>query len=80
MMLEHIWVGGLAKILSGQKDNGCWDLFKAGEPGHTQASEAIKEYCKSDTSCISMIMFYRNSRGLSLYVSFFKRIARDYHT
>ncbi len=45
MMLEHIWVGGLAKILSGQKDNGCWDLFKAGEPGHTQASEAIKEYC-----------------------------------
>ena len=45
MMLEHIWVGGLAKILSGQKDNDCWDLFKAGEPGHTQASEAIKEYC-----------------------------------
>ncbi len=31
---------------------------------------------KSDTSCISMIMFYRNSRGLSLYVSFFKRIGK----
>ena len=61
MMLEHIWVGGLAKILSGQKDNGCLDLSKAGELWHTQASEAI-------TSCNSMIMFYRNSRGLSLYV------------
>ena len=41
MMLEHIWVGGLAKILSGQKDNGYLDLSKAGELGHTQASEAI---------------------------------------
>ena len=32
---------GLAKLLLRQKDNGYLDLSKAGELGHTQASEAI---------------------------------------
>jgi len=36
---------GVAKILLGQKDNGCLDLSKAGELGHAEAYEAIKENC-----------------------------------
>jgi hypothetical protein len=36
---------GLAKILSGQKDNGCLDLSKAGDLGLAEAYESIKEYC-----------------------------------
>ena len=36
---------GIAKILSGQKDDGCLDLSKAGELGLSEAYEAIKEYC-----------------------------------
>jgi len=38
---------GLAKILSGQKDDGCLDLSKAGELGYAEAYEAIKESCNS---------------------------------
>jgi len=36
---------GLAKIRLGQKDDGCLDLSKAGELGHAEAYEAIKENC-----------------------------------
>jgi len=36
---------GLAKILLGQKDNGCLDLSKAGELGSAKAYEAIKNFC-----------------------------------
>ena len=36
---------GFAKLLLRQKDNGCLNLSKAGELGHAEASEAIKEYC-----------------------------------
>jgi len=36
---------GIAKITSGQKDDGCLDLSKAGELGYAEAYEAIKEYC-----------------------------------
>ncbi len=36
---------GLAKILLGQKDDGCLDLSKAGELGEASAYETIKELC-----------------------------------
>jgi len=36
---------GLAKILSGQKDNGCLDLSKAGDLGLAEAYESIRELC-----------------------------------
>ena len=36
---------GLAKILLGQKENGCLDLSKAGELCFAGAYEAIKQYC-----------------------------------
>ncbi len=36
---------GAAKIMSGQKDDGCLDLSKAGELGSAKAYESIKEYC-----------------------------------
>ena len=36
---------GAAKILLGQKENGCLDLSKAGELGFAGAYEAIKQYC-----------------------------------
>ncbi len=36
---------GIAKIELGQKDNGCLDFSKAGELGHAEAYESIKEYC-----------------------------------
>jgi len=36
---------GLAKILLGQKDDGCLDLSKASELGLAKAYEAIKEHC-----------------------------------
>ena len=36
---------GLAKIESGQKDNGCQDLKKAADFNSPNAKEAIKKYC-----------------------------------
>ena len=36
---------GAAKILLGQKENGCLDLSKAGELGLAKAYESIKEVC-----------------------------------
>ena len=36
---------GIAKIKSGQKDDGCLDFSKAGELGSAKAYEAIKEVC-----------------------------------
>ena len=36
---------GYAKLLLGQKDNGCLDFSKAGELGYAEAYETIKEYC-----------------------------------
>jgi len=36
---------GVVKLLLGQKDSGCLDLYKAGELGFDKAYEVIKEYC-----------------------------------
>jgi len=36
---------GICNIFLGLKESGCLDLSKAGELGHEQAYEAIKEYC-----------------------------------
>ena len=36
---------GLAKIRLGQKDDGCLDLYKAGELGFAEAYDLIKQYC-----------------------------------
>jgi len=37
---------GLAKLNLGQKDSGCLDLSKAGELGHEEAYNLIKDFCK----------------------------------
>ena len=36
---------GLVKIKLGQKNSGCLDLSKAGELGHTEAYDIIKDFC-----------------------------------
>ncbi len=36
---------GIAEILYGKKENGCFDLNKAKELGYKQASAALKSYC-----------------------------------
>lgn len=36
---------GICNNFLGLKENGCLDLSKAGELGHEEAYEAIKEYC-----------------------------------
>ncbi len=44
-LAEAYYNRGVAKIFLGQKDDGCLDLSKAGELGHAEAYEAIKENC-----------------------------------
>jgi len=36
---------GLAKLVLGQKDSGCLDVYKAGELEKFEGYEVIKEYC-----------------------------------
>ena len=44
-LAEAYYNRGIAKIKSGQKDDGCLDFSKAGELGSAKAYEAIKEVC-----------------------------------
>jgi tetratricopeptide (TPR) repeat protein len=37
---------GQAKIVLGEKDEGCRDLRKAADMGYSEANEAIQKYCK----------------------------------